>query len=60
MWGRQCCLPSAVFDRFFHTFSPFGPTGPTRGFNINRGDFWGWGQFAPTQGRVIKNRRSSS
>jgi len=21
MWGRQCCLPSAVFDRFFHTFS---------------------------------------
>ena len=20
MWGRQCCLPSAVFDRFFHTF----------------------------------------
>jgi hypothetical protein len=20
MWGRQCCLPSPVFDRFFHTF----------------------------------------
>jgi len=37
-------------------FSAFGPTGPTRGFNINRGDFWGWGQFAPTQGRMIKSR----
>jgi hypothetical protein len=37
-------------------FTAFGPTGPTRGWNINRGDFWGWGQFAPTQGRVIKNR----
>jgi hypothetical protein len=37
-------------------FSSFGPTGPTRGFNINRGDFWGWGQFAPTQDRVIRNR----
>ncbi|MBI4874689.1 MAG: PmoA family protein [Acidobacteria bacterium] len=37
-------------------FSAFGPTGPTRGFNINRGDFWGWGQFAPTEGRVIRNR----
>jgi hypothetical protein len=37
-------------------FSAFGPLGPTRGFNINRGDFWGWGQFAPTAGRVITNR----
>jgi hypothetical protein len=37
-------------------FTAFGPLGPTRGFNINRGDFWGWGQFAPTQGRVITNR----
>jgi hypothetical protein len=37
-------------------FSKFGPLGPTRGFNINRGDFWGWGQFAPTAGRVITNR----
>ena len=37
-------------------FSKLGPLGPTRGFNINRGDFWGWGQFAPTEGRVIKNR----
>jgi len=32
--GGQCCLPSAVFDRFFRTFSPFGLTGPTRGSNF--------------------------
>ena len=37
-------------------FSSFGPTRPTHGFNINRADFWGWGQFAPTAGRVIKSR----
>ena len=37
-------------------FSAFGATRPTRGFNVNRGDFWGWGQYAPTQGRVIENR----
>ena len=36
-------------------FSSFGPTGPTYGWNISRGDFWGWGEFAPTQGRVIRN-----
>ena len=38
-------------------FSQFGPTGPTYGWNISRADFWGWGEFAPTQGRVIKNRK---
>lgn len=37
-------------------FSAFGPLGPTRGFNINRGDYWGWGMFAPTADRVITNR----
>ncbi len=37
-------------------FTAFGPLGPTRGFNVNRGDFWGWGQYAPTAGRVIENR----
>lgn len=36
-------------------FSSFGPTGPTHGWNISRGDFWGWGEFAPTKGRIIKN-----
>lgn len=38
-------------------FSAFGPTGPTHGWNITRGDFWGWGQYAPTDGVVIENRR---
>lgn len=37
-------------------FSRFGPTRPVRGWNVHRGDFWGWGQYAPTKGRVIKNR----
>jgi len=38
-------------------FSAFGPTGPTHGWNISRADFWGWGEFAPTQGRIIENRK---
>ena len=29
-------------------FSKLGPTGPTHGFDISRADFWGWGEFAPT------------
>ena len=37
-------------------FTSLGPLGPTHGFDINRGDFWGWGQFAPTDTRVIVNR----
>jgi hypothetical protein len=37
-------------------FSQFGPTRPPRGWHISRGDFWGWGQYAPTDGVVIKNR----
>ena len=36
-------------------FSSIGPTKPTYGWNISRGDFWGWGEFAPTKGRIIKN-----
>jgi hypothetical protein len=35
-------------------FSRMGPLAPTHGFDINRGDFWG--QFAPTNARVIVNR----
>ena len=38
-------------------FSQFGPTGPTYGWNISRADFWGWGEFAPTQDRIIENRK---
>jgi Family of unknown function (DUF6807) len=37
-------------------FSALGPLGPTHGFDINRADFWGWGQFAPIDKRVITNR----
>ena len=37
-------------------FSKLGPLGPTHGFDINRADFWGWGQFAPIDKRVITNR----
>jgi hypothetical protein len=37
-------------------FSAMGPTAPPRGWNIYRGDFWGWGQYAPTDGVVIQNR----
>jgi hypothetical protein len=36
-------------------FSKLGPLGPTHGYDISRADFWGWGQFAPTDGRVITN-----
>ena len=37
-------------------FSNLGPNGPTYGWNISRADYWGWGEFAPTQGRIIRNR----
>ncbi len=37
-------------------FSKLGPTAPPHGWDITRGDFWGWGQYAPTEGRVIENR----
>ncbi len=35
-------------------FSALGRTGPTYGWNITRGDFWGWGQYAPTDTVVRK------
>ena len=37
-------------------FKALGPLGPTHGEDINRGDFWGWGQFAPIDKRVIVNK----
>jgi len=37
-------------------FAPLGPMRPTKGHNVARGDFWGWGQYAPTAGRVIESR----
>jgi hypothetical protein len=34
----------------------YGPHAPPRATNISRADFWGWGEFAPREGRVIQNR----
>ena len=31
-------------------------TSPLFGWNITRADFWGWGEYAPRDGRVIENR----
>jgi hypothetical protein len=30
------------------------PTGPLFGWSITKADFWGWGQYAPRDGRVIQ------
>jgi Methane oxygenase PmoA len=35
---------------------PKGPTSALFGWNITKVDFWGWGQYAPRDGRVIQNR----
>lgn len=32
-----------------------GPFAPLAGFNVTKADFWGWGQYAPRDGRVIQN-----
>jgi hypothetical protein len=34
---------------------PKGPTSPLFGWNITKADFWGWGQYAPRDGRIIQN-----
>src|SRR5262245_51826588 len=31
------------------------PTSPLYGWNITKADFWGWGVYAPRDGRVIQN-----
>jgi hypothetical protein len=33
-----------------------GPTSPLFGWNITKADFWGWGQYAPREGKVIQTR----
>lgn len=43
----------------FHTpagFSKAWPDHPVKVFDIQRGDFWSWGFYAPRDGRVIQNR----
>lgn len=34
---------------------PTGPTRPLFGWNVTTADFWGWGEYAPREGRVIEN-----
>jgi len=34
---------------------PKSPTSALFGWNITKVDFWGWGQYAPREGRVIQN-----
>src|SRR3984885_8986308 len=34
----------------------YGPTHPLRALSILRGDFWGWGEYAPREARVVQNR----
>jgi Family of unknown function (DUF6807) len=36
--------------------SRMGPDHPLFGWNITKADFWGWGQYAPRDGRVVQNR----
>ncbi len=35
--------------------SNYGPHAPLRALNISRADFWGWGEFAPRDGRLVQN-----
>jgi hypothetical protein len=32
------------------------PTSALYGWNITKADFWGWGEYAPREGRIIQNR----
>jgi hypothetical protein len=38
---------------FRQPITPRSPTDPLFGWNITKADFWGWGQYAPRDGRVI-------
>lgn len=35
---------------------PRTPTASAFGWNITKADFWGWGQYAPRDGRIIENK----
>ena len=44
-------------DSEFHVpanFDNYGPNRPIRGWNPRRADFWGWGVYAPREGRLIR------
>lgn len=40
---------------FRQPITPRGGTGALFGWNITTADFWGWGEYAPREGRVIQN-----
>ena len=56
--GRECATDIAPADHRNHRglFFAWHDMQFTQGERTLRGDFWGWGQFAPAEGRVITNR----
>ncbi len=40
---------------FRQPITPRGGTGAPFGWNVTTADFWGWGEYAPREGRVIRN-----
>ena len=53
-----CATDIAPSDHRFHRglFFAWQSMDFHRKEGVLRGDFWGWGHYAPTEGRVIKNR----
>ena len=56
--GGECATDIAPPDHRDHRgiFFAWHDMTFARGGQTVKGDFWGWGQFAPTDGRVIRNR----
>ena len=56
--GGECATDIAPADHRNHRgiFFAWHDMQFTRGGRTLRGDFWGWGQFAPADGRTITNR----
>jgi hypothetical protein len=56
--GGECATDIAPPDHRDHRgiFFAWHDMSFTRGSETLRGDFWGWGQFAPIENRVIVNR----
>ena len=54
----ECATDIAPSDHRFHRglFFAWQSMDFHRREGVLRGDFWGWGHYAPTEGRVIKNR----
>jgi hypothetical protein len=54
----ECATDIAPSDHRFHRglYFAWQSVDFHRKEGVLRGDFWGWGHYAPTEGRVIKNR----